>query len=136
MIAPMIKYTFLVYHREYEPFLQDLRGAGVVHIIGRERGSEEDDETIRNLFSRREACIQALKYLPKDIEEKEAAEKTGQGEVVERIETIRKELEENEQRLQELEKTSVPSSPGAIFREKTLKRSVLPVMNYPFIPAR
>jgi len=122
MIAPMIKYTFLVYHREYEPFLQDLRGAGVVHIIGRERGSEEDDETIRNLFSRREACIQALKYLPKDIEEKEAAEKTGQGEVVERIETIRKELEENEQRLQELEKNIRALEPWGDFSREDLEK--------------
>ena len=33
MIAPMTKYSFLVYHREYEQFLEDLRELGIAHII-------------------------------------------------------------------------------------------------------
>ncbi|GAB6395610.1 MAG: V-type ATP synthase subunit I [Bacteroidales bacterium] len=32
MIAPMQKYAFMVYHREYETFLHTLRDLGVVHI--------------------------------------------------------------------------------------------------------
>ena len=32
MIAPMKKYSFLVFHREYEEFLLKLRDMGVVHI--------------------------------------------------------------------------------------------------------
>ncbi|HDR89815.1 MAG TPA: hypothetical protein ENN63_09360 [Bacteroidetes bacterium] len=122
MIAPMIKYTFLVYHREYESFLQALRNAGVVHIIGRERGSEEEDESIRNLFRRRETCIQALKFLPKDIEEKKVAEETDPEKVVERIETIRKDLEENEQRLQELVKNIRTLEPWGDFTGEDLEK--------------
>ena len=32
MILPMKKYAFMVYHKEYEPFLRKLRDLGVVHI--------------------------------------------------------------------------------------------------------
>lgn len=32
MIEKMQKYLFLIYHREYEGFLQSLRELGVVHI--------------------------------------------------------------------------------------------------------
>lgn len=36
MIAPMKKYSFLVFHREYEDFLLKLRELGMVHIVERE----------------------------------------------------------------------------------------------------
>ena len=32
MITAMNKYLFLIYHREYEAFLEKLRTIGVVHI--------------------------------------------------------------------------------------------------------
>ena len=33
MITKMKKLTFLVYHKEYEEFLNSLRELGVVHIV-------------------------------------------------------------------------------------------------------
>ncbi|MBW6489707.1 MAG: V-type ATP synthase subunit I [Lentimicrobium sp.] len=36
MIAPMKKYSFLVYHKEYDAFLLKLRELGVVHLIEKE----------------------------------------------------------------------------------------------------
>ena len=33
MITKMKKLTFLVYHKEYEAFLNSLRELGVVHIV-------------------------------------------------------------------------------------------------------
>ena len=44
MIEPMSKYTFMVYHREYNDFLEGLRNVGVVHIIERESGNIENPE--------------------------------------------------------------------------------------------
>ena len=40
MITKMKKLTFLVYHKEYEEFLNSLRELGVVHIV--------EKPTIRN----------------------------------------------------------------------------------------
>ena len=42
MITKMKKLTFLVYHKEYEEFLNSLRELGVVHIV------EKQLPTIRN----------------------------------------------------------------------------------------
>ncbi len=42
MITQMKKYTFLVFHREYEAFLEQLRELGVVHITEKAAGMAED----------------------------------------------------------------------------------------------
>ena len=42
MITAMKKYTFLVFHRDYEAFLTELREAGVVHVTQRAAGLAED----------------------------------------------------------------------------------------------
>ena len=47
MISQMKKYTFLVFHRDYEPFLEQLRELGVVHITEKAAGLIEDDETLQ-----------------------------------------------------------------------------------------
>ena len=42
MITQMKKYTFLVFHREYEAFLEQLREVGVVHVTEKATGVAED----------------------------------------------------------------------------------------------
>jgi len=42
MITQMKKYTFLVFHREYEAFLEQLRDAGVVHVTEKAAGMADD----------------------------------------------------------------------------------------------
>ena len=37
MITKMKKLTFLVYHKEYEDFLNSLRELGVVHIVEKQQ---------------------------------------------------------------------------------------------------
>ena len=43
----MKKYTFLVFHRDYEPFLTQLRDLGVVHITQKAAGLIENDENLQ-----------------------------------------------------------------------------------------
>jgi len=63
MIIPMKRYRLLVYHRDYEKFLQDLRDLGVVHLIEQKGDVSEEileqyeeiesvNKTIRMLKSR------------------------------------------------------------------------------------
>ena len=52
MITAMKKYTFLVFHRDYDAFLTELREAGVVHVTQRAAGLAEDDD-LQALISRR-----------------------------------------------------------------------------------
>ena len=44
MITQMKKYTFLVFHREYEAFLEQLREAGVVHVTEKAAGMAENEQ--------------------------------------------------------------------------------------------
>ncbi|MDR0938864.1 MAG: ATPase V [Mediterranea sp.] len=51
MITPMRKLTFLVYHKEYEEFLEQIRQLGVVHVAEKQRG--EMDESLREHLRKR-----------------------------------------------------------------------------------
>ena len=42
MITKMKKLTFLVYHKEYEAFLERIRELGVVHIVEKQWGEMDD----------------------------------------------------------------------------------------------
>ena len=47
MITQMKKYTFLVFHRDYDTFLTQLRDLGVVHITEKAAGLIEDNEDLQ-----------------------------------------------------------------------------------------
>lgn len=51
MITQMKKYTFLVFHRDYETFLEQLRNLGVVHITEKAEG-QADDEHLQILLQK------------------------------------------------------------------------------------
>lgn len=51
MITKMKKLTFLVYYKEYEDFLNQIRELGVVHIVERQCG--EMDDTLLNFMQKR-----------------------------------------------------------------------------------
>ncbi len=53
MIAKMEKLTFLVYHKEYESFLEQIRQLGVVHVVEKQRG--EPDGELQASIDRRTA---------------------------------------------------------------------------------
>ncbi|KAA6348176.1 V/A-type H+/Na+-transporting ATPase subunit I [termite gut metagenome] len=78
MISKMKKLTFLVYHKEYEAFLNDIRNLGVVHIAEKQRGTPDNaklQDSIR-LSSRLTATLkllQGLKAETKNGEENETA---------------------------------------------------------------
>ena len=62
MIAKMKKLTFLVYHKEYEEFLNSLRELGVVHIVEKQQGAADNTELQENirLFNRLAATLKLL----------------------------------------------------------------------------
>lgn len=49
MITKMKKLTFLVYHKEYEDFLNSLRELGVVHVVEKQQGVVDNTELQENL---------------------------------------------------------------------------------------
>lgn len=57
----MKKYTFLVFHRDYEPFLTQLRDLGVVHITQKAAGLIEDDEKLQAALQHEDELRHLLK---------------------------------------------------------------------------
>ena len=75
MITQMKKYTFLVFHREYEAFLEQLREAGVVHITEKAEGMAEDVQ-LQSLLAKADATRKLIAQGAPDqlLQEKAALE--------------------------------------------------------------
>ena len=75
MITRMKRLTFLVYHKEYESFLDRIRELGVVHVIEKQQG--EMDEHLLQYTQKRvlyKNMLQAM-YMLADKQPTEKAEK-------------------------------------------------------------
>ena len=74
MITQMKKYTFLVFHRDYEPFLKQLRDLGVVHITQKAAGLIENDEALQAALQHEDELRRLLKQGAPDQMIQERAE--------------------------------------------------------------
>ncbi len=63
MVGKMTKYTFLVYHKEYDAFLQELRQQGVLHVKERESGEAVANSQLNEFLGSRNQ----LEELRKDM---------------------------------------------------------------------
>lgn len=64
MILKMKRYTFLVYHKQYNEFLEKIRETGVLHVIEKTDGIAEN-ETLRDKMQLASRVKNALKQLEK-----------------------------------------------------------------------
>ncbi len=106
MISPMIKYSFLIYHREYEEILEELRDLGLVHIV--EQEVEISDE-IREKYQYLDRVDKAIRFLKKrendhpviggklygkDVFEELAELQSRQEGIINKLNSLRKEIHE------------------------------------------
>jgi len=101
MIAPMKKYAFLVYHKEYEDFLKGIQELGVVHVIEKQSGIIED-ETTRNFHLQLTEQNNAIKFLDKQLSNKsdlQPATNNPIDEIIGQLHLIQIEQDQHEQRL-------------------------------------
>jgi len=92
MIEPMKKYTFLVYHRSYGDFLEQLRGVGVLHVRDREGVNLSENPELRQqleLSKRFVAMGKTLKSLLAEGETPAAADASADGvALLEKLESV------------------------------------------------
>lgn len=62
MISPMIKYSFLIYHKEYLQFLEELQNLGMLHIIQK---TKEVNEQIKQSLNEIGELNKTIKLLEK-----------------------------------------------------------------------
>lgn len=105
MIAKMDKLSFLVYHKEYEMFLEQLRELGVVHVEIRQSG--EMDETLESLLRDLSSCKALLKEMEMfgaDSESKFPGSAADSSEVALRFKELKEECQQLTQKLPSLDK--------------------------------
>lgn len=120
MIIPMRKYSFLIFHRDYEPFLQKLKDLGVVHIIEQNKDAGKD---LLEKYQQVQLFDKNIKFLKKrDIEESNpSTDKSGE-EIIEEIENLSKEKEKQKQEQALLRKELSYSEPWGEFSKETIDK--------------
>ena len=109
MITPMIKYSFLIYHEDYIPFLEHLQEFGVLHIIEKKK---EIDDNIKSSLHQISEINKTLKFLEKrEQEEQEVKGKQEEVPVVENVKELNIELSEIEQDQSSLNKDIQKAEP-------------------------
>ena len=120
MIVPMLKYTFLVFHREYEDFLIELNRLGLVHIV--ERDVESSEATTKKV-TKLNSYERAISFLQKI--ESETAEKpkiNSASEILQNLTEKQQELEELETRLESLTKAAQKALPWGNFSPELIEQ--------------
>jgi V/A-type H+/Na+-transporting ATPase subunit I len=120
MIIPMTRYTLLVYHREYQDFLDRLRELGVVHIVEKQR--EVSDE-IRDKYQYTDSVDKTIRFLMKRVTGPTAVPEEHDGkEVYEEVVRLQNQVEHNKSRLNSLKKDIHELEPWGDFSRETLSR--------------
>lgn len=62
MIVAMTKYSFLIYHKDYEAFLSDLRNLGMLHVVEKQTSANDDESGLQ-------LKLQKVKLLEQKLQE-------------------------------------------------------------------
>ncbi len=119
MIVPMLKYTFLVYHKEYEKFLKELGKLGLVHVI--EKSYEETDK-LREKKALLNEVDYGINFLKKrNIQTSDIT--SGDGlELLRKIQSLIEEKEKNKQQQLALKKDINLLEPWGNFQPEDIKK--------------
>ena len=116
MIVPMKKYSFLVYHKEYSEFLDELQETGLLHVIEKQSG-ELADEKLREQYDLINQYNSAIKFLQKrEIENKSDSTAAPDSlKILKEIQSVRSEVEIKTQQLSVLKKEIAMIKPWGDF---------------------
>ena len=105
MITKMKKLTFLIYHKEYDRFLQNIRDLGVVHVAEKAQGTAENtelQESIR-LSNRYTSAIKFLQAFNAELKEQNGDAVCGE-KALEEVEALQLEKTQLQHQLQACDK--------------------------------
>lgn len=113
MITPMMKYSFLIYHKEYITFLEKLQELGVLHIIEKKKDISENIKLSLHQISE---INKTLKFLKKrNQEEIEDSSELEKSPIVENVKNFLEEISKIEQEQLSLNKEIQKAKPWGDF---------------------
>ncbi len=122
MIEKMKKYSFLIFHADYENFLERLRELGVLHIEATEKELSEDKLLNLNKIKRINGLISEMETLSSHAEPVSTKEYTARGEeLLAIIEAKQKAINEISQELGSIQKEYSTVLPWGDFKPETIK---------------
>lgn len=126
MITKMKKLTFLVYHKEYEAFLNGVRELGVVHVAEKQQGVADNTELQESIrlsarLQATEKMLQALKPAKPTVAEVPASSARGL-EVLDEVDMLQTEKNKLQQQLQTYQKEKAALEPWGDFDPENLIR--------------
>ena len=126
MITKMKKLTFLVYHKEYEAFLNGVRDLGVVHVAEKQQGVADNTELqehirLSNRLQATEKMMLALKPAKPAVAETPGSAARGL-EVLEEVEILQSEKNKLQTQLQAYQKEKAALEPWGNFEIEGLER--------------
>ena len=137
MVKKMRKFSFLIYHNDYDIFLQDLRDLGLIHVAQQEKEVEYNDE-LEGYISQLKKLQESRKILEKTISDDKGETPTNAAdidlgykipqkiqEIQERIATLNQQLQVSSKELESLE-------PWGNFETETVKNLKLAGYNIDF----
>ncbi|MBN2212642.1 MAG: hypothetical protein JW723_00230 [Bacteroidales bacterium] len=118
----MKKYSFLIYHKEYEEFLDGIRDVGVLHVIEKQTG-EIEDENLRDNYNLVNQLNNAIRFLKKREVEQEP-DGTGKDglTILKEIHNIQDERESNMQKIAALKKDVRTIEPWGDFSMSDIRK--------------
>jgi len=128
MIAKMKKYDFLIYHKDYQPFLLKLRELGVVHIVQKQFGTIAEESSLAVWMNKEKRYQEVLKNLnrmiaDKGIKELAAANQNLDGDkILEKVETLFSEKEKLNTDKQSIQKEIERIAPFGDFEPEHIHR--------------
>lgn len=121
MIAKMKKLTFLVYHKEYDAFLEELRQVGVVHVVKRQCG--EMDARLQQLTRQWTLCKKVLADMQTVADGYMASSQEGEPEAILSLyDDYQKRRQELEAKLPQLDKNIALLEPWGNFDYASVQR--------------
>ena len=124
MIAKMTKVTFLVYHKEYDCFLKNIRDLGVVHVATKAQGGAENaalQESIR-LSARYAAAIKLLQGLETASAEVREGDAAKGEQVLKQTDDLLQQSQQLTHRVQAAEKELAALEPWGDFDPQNISR--------------
>mgnify|MGYP004651115235 FL=1 len=124
MISKMKKLAFLIYHKDYDTFLEQVRNLGVVHVVTKSQGEAENQDlqaTIR-LSARYAAAIKLLEGMNVKAADKTSGNADKGEQVLDKLEALQQHDAETNHRIQAIEKEITAMEPWGDFKIESLKK--------------
>ena len=120
MIVPMTKYSFLLYHRDFDNFLTKLQELGVVDIVKENRCVDEGEKEILAKIGQYNGTI---KYLSaREVEGAKAAVSLNADQMVDRVDAILKEREQLENAVKKSQKELAEVIPWGAYDQNLVEK--------------